>query len=587
MLQSCQMFNPNDYDESFYRSGFILNGNNNNVGSNQTVKFQQKNEIVKIWSHFASLTTSHGIPHIDHARGVKFLKYGVDVKFSVEQANPMTFPAVTVCNNNPIKKSSVAGIQRLNNSIISYNNDIESLICSNNISYLSKQPVNAPNSSKCIVSSGSSEDGKQEKIDFKMRKIVQEIYYEMRSTDIYSKGHIIDDLVVDCRFSGKYCFGDFTTMYNIRYGNCYTFNAAEEGKPLKTINYPGPNNGLSIIFNVEQDEYIGEVTQYAGLRVVVHDPKKMPFPDDEGILVPPNALTHIGVQLETVSRLNESYGKCNSNDNPIKTNYQLTYNKSYCQKGCEYTCLGKEVIDRCKCKAVKYAVFPANEDPIRTCQSQNKSDEECMAEVTQSSENGSSQCNNDCPKPCQENIYVISISTSMWPSENYKATLMKILEKHHDIFPRELNDSDYFIDSNYGRLVVYYSTLAYTQTSETPSYELKQFLSDIGGILGLYIGFSVLTFVEFIELIYDICLSMFTGGCSRKKYKIFHKKFDNSSFDYNYDNNGITNNNNNKIDNLNKVKNDTSNATNCNKIYKNIDEICDGFTVNIGTVDVD
>ncbi|ESO09374.1 hypothetical protein HELRODRAFT_168355 [Helobdella robusta] len=312
------MFNPNNLNG--LDIGKEVDQNKKRIIAQQAMNVVENNEIMKIWSDFANFTTSHGIPHIDHARGRirkvlwtvltliclgmlvvnmkelcnKYLDFEVDMKFSVQHNLPLLFPAVTICNNNPMKKSKIPEIKDLNESIINYHKKIEALKCSVNDSYLSKPPPSS-NNTKCIPTSGNN---KNEKIDFKMRNLAGEIYYEMRnSAQFYHIGHTIDDLIVDCQFSGKYCFGEFTHMYSARYGNCFTFNSAEDGKYLKTINNSGPNNGLLITFNVEQDEYIGEITQYAGLRVVVHHPRNMPFPDDEGILLAPNALTHIGIQL--------------------------------------------------------------------------------------------------------------------------------------------------------------------------------------------------------------------------------------------------------------------------------------------------
>ena len=45
-------------------------------------------------------------------------------------------------------------------------------------------------------------------------------------------------------------------------------------------------------------------------------------------------------------------------------------------------------------------------------------------------------------------------------------------------------------------------------------------MSDIGGILGLYIGFSILTIVEFVELFIDITrLFAMKAFCSKKSDK--------------------------------------------------------------------
>lgn len=52
--------------------------------------------------------------------------------------------------------------------------------------------------------------------------------------------------------------------------------------------------GLSLIFDINQDEYIPGFTEGAGIRVVVHDQSEMPFPEYHGIAVNPGHMTYIG-----------------------------------------------------------------------------------------------------------------------------------------------------------------------------------------------------------------------------------------------------------------------------------------------------
>lgn len=41
-----------------------------------------------------------------------------------------------------------------------------------------------------------------------------------------------------------------------RYGKCYMFNAEEEGKTLRTTMKGGTGNGLEIMLDIQQDEYL-------------------------------------------------------------------------------------------------------------------------------------------------------------------------------------------------------------------------------------------------------------------------------------------------------------------------------------------
>ena len=45
-----------------------------------------------------------------------------------------------------------------------------------------------------------------------------------------------------------------------------------------------------------QDEYIEQAGDTAGVRLVVHPPSRMPFPEDEGVSVSPGQITAVGLK---------------------------------------------------------------------------------------------------------------------------------------------------------------------------------------------------------------------------------------------------------------------------------------------------
>ena len=50
------------------------------------------------------------------------------------------------------------------------------------------------------------------------------------------------------------------------------------------------------MINIDQEQYVKEVGDTAGIRVVVHDQSRMPFPEEEGITVRPGHSTSVGVR---------------------------------------------------------------------------------------------------------------------------------------------------------------------------------------------------------------------------------------------------------------------------------------------------
>ena len=55
--------------------------------------------------------------------------------------------------------------------------------------------------------------------------------------------------------------------------------------------------------NVEAKEYIGDLAESVGVRVVVHPQDRMPFPEDEGISAAPGELTYVAISMVRISHL--------------------------------------------------------------------------------------------------------------------------------------------------------------------------------------------------------------------------------------------------------------------------------------------
>ena len=54
--------------------------------------------------------------------------------------------------------------------------------------------------------------------------------------------------------------------------------------------------GLVLHLDIEQEEYIGPLTDQAGIRVLLHDQGSMIFPFEEGFSVSPGISTSVGIK---------------------------------------------------------------------------------------------------------------------------------------------------------------------------------------------------------------------------------------------------------------------------------------------------
>ena len=55
-------------------------------------------------------------------------------------------------------------------------------------------------------------------------------------------------------------------------------------------------SGLSLELNIEQEQYVGAITQEVGVRIDISNQGEMPFPYDKGLSVAPGYATSIGMR---------------------------------------------------------------------------------------------------------------------------------------------------------------------------------------------------------------------------------------------------------------------------------------------------
>ncbi|CAM1305562.1 Uncharacterised protein g4101 [Pycnogonum litorale] len=119
-------------------------------------------------------------------------------------------------------------------------------------------------------------------------------------------GHSFRELIIQCAFETEECIEtDFLHTLSKDYGNCYTFNSAyasQDGKivynpeNIKRVLGTGPINGLEIVFNTMEYQYVPGIAHEAGLRIVLHDPHILPHDIfSQGRNVSPGKFTAFGV----------------------------------------------------------------------------------------------------------------------------------------------------------------------------------------------------------------------------------------------------------------------------------------------------
>ncbi|KAK2562244.1 Acid-sensing ion channel 4 [Acropora cervicornis] len=201
---------------------------------------------------------------------------------------------------------------------------------------------------------------------------------------------------------------------------------------------------LSYVLDAQPEEYYGPFSYDAtGFKVLVHDQSELyPNIEDCGVDIPPGFNTNIRVHRTKMKSLRA----------PFKT-------------ACEEKNLEPA-----------YGVY---------------SEYACLV---------------DCYTKISKITYKVELSMAYAPSDHIWDTILPL----YNITPNETSSKveefrDY-VRKRMAQFSIYYQTLDTEVTEEKPAYDLNDFGSDVGGNMGLFLGCSLLTLCEFVDLIVIMCL---------------------------------------------------------------------------------
>ncbi|GFN95908.1 amiloride-sensitive sodium channel, partial [Plakobranchus ocellatus] len=105
-------------------------------------------------------------------------------------------------------------------------------------------------------------------------------------------------------------------------------------------------------------------------------------------------------------------------------------------------------------------------------------------------------CIKQCPPACEKSSFSTTVSSAPWPTSDYRQTLLR--QHGLDQNVTQLLESG---ERSFLKLEIYYDSLILDKIVDQPAFTCNKPLSDIGGQLGLLLGFSILTAIEILELV--------------------------------------------------------------------------------------
>ncbi|XP_040180394.1 amiloride-sensitive sodium channel subunit gamma-2-like [Rana temporaria] len=470
-------------------------------------------------------TSAHGIPNIFRSRHwfrrlvwlffvtfalscalwqctemvMTYYTYPSHEKIMLISSAKLKFPAVTICNLNSVRLSSIQKNFAMSTSL--QGSGLET-IHRRNRTYVN-----------------SSTEFQDEAVQFAsaFNKFASE-FNQLSDEQKIEMGHQLEDMLIFCNFHGQECNASyFSAFINYKFGNCYTFNSQKptdfkgnsvSTKPLN-ITKAGFMYGLHLELFIQQIEYVRDMTHAAGIRLLIHDQTQMPFPEDEGVNVPPGAETDIGMMKVLINRLKSPYASQCTEGDGIKNFYRDVYGAGYTREACKRTCAQMNIIENCGCSHWEFACpkdlgFPK-------CNLSNNLIRDCVKLYEFKFAHDELNCH--CPLQCKEEMYELTVSGSQWPSSAFIENFAKELREWGGQM-KDIADNPVLIRDNFVKVVVYFKQLNFEMIEEEPSMTEINLISNMGGLVGLWVGFSVCTLAEFFELFLDVLL-LFIRRCMR------------------------------------------------------------------------
>uniref|UniRef100_A0A8C3X2J6 Acid sensing ion channel subunit 1 n=1 Tax=Catagonus wagneri TaxID=51154 RepID=A0A8C3X2J6_9CETA len=436
-----------------------------------------------------------------------YFHYHHVTKLDEVAASQLTFPAVTLCNLNEFRFSQVS------------KNDL----------YHAGELLALLNNRYEIPDTQMADEKQleilQDKANFRSFKPKP---FNMR--EFYDRaGHDIRDMLLSCHFRGEVCSAEDFKVVFTRYGKCYTFNSGRDGRPrLKTVK-SGTGNGLEIMLDIQQDEYLpvwgetDETSFEAGIKVQIHSQDEPPFIDQLGFGVAPGFQTFVACQEQRLIYLPPPWGTCKA------VTMDLDFFDSYSITACRIDCETRYLVENCNCRMVHMP----GDAPYCTPEQYKECADPALDFLV---EKDQEYC--VCEMPCNLTRYGKELSMVKIPS---KASAKYLAKK--------FNKSEQYIGENILVLDIFFEVLNYETIEQKKAYEIAGLLGellmapgpfpchghtvtpyhpagclplshkasqpqgpspklcglgDIGGQMGLFIGASILTVLELFDYAYEV-----------------------------------------------------------------------------------
>ncbi|KAK7097713.1 hypothetical protein V1264_004649 [Littorina saxatilis] len=390
----------------------------------------------------------------------RYVEYPTVTVVHAHTADTVPFPATTICNLNQFHSTRIPNDQRLRDLLYKMSD----------FAYLHDYIAQPGGLTVSTMETAKVETGE-----------------ELKAFAL-DAAHRLSDMFKYCVFrTQKMPCEDLFNATLTDIGVCFTFNANQDIPRFNSTD-SGPVSGLRVILNIEQDFYYFSRHTQSGLKVLLHEPDEAPLLINRGFFVRPGTCTDVVIRREQRTSLGKPYKAfgdtyCLDTRSPdFRSPLTRFRNYSYTEQSCWKDCYTHRLVQLCGCR---HFFDPGDDeicsiDDLETCYIPN-AEKISMEEVK--------AC--DCNLPCSEVAYAASMSFTDFAS--------KFVVKH--MFNSNLLADMAYVRENIIELRVYYDTLTVSGVQQQPEMSVMGIFGDMGGHMGLFLGASILSVTEILEVI--------------------------------------------------------------------------------------
>ncbi|KXJ08750.1 Acid-sensing ion channel 4 [Exaiptasia diaphana] len=328
--------------------------------------------------------------------------------------------------------------------------------------------------------------------NFKLKKDWPKIHSQINASfdiekEVLANGHRVTDVIKEMKFSADCLKFTNTTksFFDLRLGLCHTINVKAKVRKL------GEVFGLALLLDTESHEYYGPHSwDGTGFKLMVHDPRIFPVMDLYGIDIPTGFITNLRIRKKKKIHLAEPYpARCGTK--------KLKSSNVYSETRCLMEQYANEIETKCGCRLIGSPVI-----------------------------SNFNSADNACPTNCTNVIYDVQSSSIVYPS---KSALDEFTQNGTDLctgkydfeneFKFKSNNNESYLEwfrGRYARVTIFFATTDVEIIQEMPAFDDLDLAGNVGGNMGLYLGCSILTLVEFVDLLVLVTFQWF----KKKRHRV-------------------------------------------------------------------